>query len=76
VLGMIPGAKRMVMGHTIQTVGINAVCSAQAVRVDVGLSRGCGNGLCEVLEINAGGTDVRVDVGLSMMAWSLFCVGN
>jgi hypothetical protein len=25
VLGMIPGAKRMVMGHTIQTVGINTV---------------------------------------------------
>lgn len=69
VLGMIPGAKRMVMGHTIQTVGINAVCSAQAVRVDVGLSRGCGNGLPEVLEINAGGTDVRVITTPPSEAW-------
>uniref|UniRef100_A0A0A9D0Y1 Uncharacterized protein n=1 Tax=Arundo donax TaxID=35708 RepID=A0A0A9D0Y1_ARUDO len=48
------------MGHTIQTQGINAVCGAQAVRVDVGLSRGCGNGLPEVLEINGHGAEVRV----------------
>jgi len=69
VLGMIPGARRMVMGHTIQTVGINAVCSAQAVRVDVGLSRGCGNGLPEVLEIIAGGTEVRVITTPPSEAW-------
>ncbi|EMS68870.1 hypothetical protein TRIUR3_27212 [Triticum urartu] len=69
VLGMIPGAKRMVMGHTIQSEGINAVCGAQAVRVDVGLSRGCGNGLPEVLEINGGGSDVRVITTDPTEAW-------
>lgn len=69
VLGMIPGAKRMIMGHTIQTEGINAVCGAQAVRVDVGLSRGCGNGLPEVLEINGGGTNVRVITTDPAEAW-------
>ncbi|PAN41696.1 hypothetical protein PAHAL_8G064200 [Panicum hallii] len=69
VLGMIPGAKRMVMGHTIQTVGINAVCGAQAVRVDVGLSKGCGNGLPEVLEINGGGSEVRVITTPPSEAW-------
>lgn len=69
VLGMIPGAKRMVMGHTIQSEGINAVCGAQAVRVDVGLSRGCGNGLPEVLEINGGGSEVRVITTDPAEAW-------
>lgn len=69
VLGMIPGAKRMVMGHTIQTEGITAVCGAQAVRVDVGLSRGCGNGLPEVLEINGGGAEVRVITTDPAEAW-------
>ncbi|KAL6868148.1 hypothetical protein ACP4OV_014993 [Aristida adscensionis] len=69
VLRMIPGARRMVMGHTIQEEGINAVCGAQAVRVDVGLSRGCGNGLPEVLEINGGGADVRVITTPPAEAW-------
>ncbi|AQK40744.1 Shewanella-like protein phosphatase 2 [Zea mays] len=32
VLGMIPGAKRMVMGHTIQTVGINTVGRGTSVK--------------------------------------------
>lgn len=51
-LGAVTGAKRMVMGHTIQGMqGINAVCSNKAVRVDVGMSRGCENGVPEVLEI-------------------------
>lgn len=54
VLGMIPGAKRMVMGHTIQSEGINGVCEGKALRIDVGISRGCGNGLPEVLEIVKG----------------------
>ncbi|KAJ3671551.1 hypothetical protein LUZ60_007630 [Juncus effusus] len=60
VLGKIPGAKRLVMGHTIQSNGINTVCGAQAVRVDVGLSKGCGNGVPEVLEINGGGKEIKV----------------
>ena len=45
------------------------MCSALAVRVDVGLSRGCSNGLLEVLEINAGGTDVRVITTPPSEAW-------
>ena len=48
----IPGVKRMIMGHTIQEVGINGVCGNRAIRIDVGMSKGCGNGLPEVLEIN------------------------
>ncbi|CAA7405309.1 unnamed protein product [Spirodela intermedia] len=53
VLSTIPGAKRMVMGHTIQQ-RINGVCENRAIRVDVGLSKGCTNGLPEVLEIVEG----------------------
>ncbi|KAK1319368.1 Uncharacterized protein QJS10_CPB04g01946 [Acorus calamus] len=60
VLEMIPGAKRMVMGHTIQTAGINGACENRAVRIDVGLSKGCGDGLAEVLEIVDGGSVMRV----------------
>ncbi|XP_073013846.1 shewanella-like protein phosphatase 2 [Typha latifolia] len=60
VLEMIPGARRMVMGHTIQTEGINAVCEDRAVRIDVGLSKGCGDGIPEVLEIIGGGKEMRV----------------
>ncbi|XP_044499386.1 shewanella-like protein phosphatase 2 [Mangifera indica] len=51
VLATIPGAKRMIMGHTIQDFGINDVCDGRAIRIDVGMSKGCGNGLPEVLEI-------------------------
>lgn len=51
-LATIPGAKRMIMGHTIQQSGINGACSDKAIRIDVGMSRGCINGLPEVLEIN------------------------
>ncbi|CAH9132126.1 unnamed protein product [Cuscuta epithymum] len=52
VLATIPGVKRMIMGHTIQESGINGVCKNQAIRIDVGMSKGCGNGLPEVLEID------------------------
>ncbi|XP_073154697.1 shewanella-like protein phosphatase 2 [Henckelia pumila] len=51
VLETIPGVKRMIMGHTIQSGGINAICGNRAIRIDVGMSWGCGNGLPEVLEI-------------------------
>jgi hypothetical protein len=47
----IPGASRMVVGHTIQEAGINAACAGRVLRVDVGLSKGCGDGAPEVLEI-------------------------
>lgn len=52
VLETIPGAKRMIMGHTIQEIGINGVCENRAIRIDVGMSKGCINGLPEVLEID------------------------
>eukprot|EP00249_Psilotum_nudum_P009563 c22014_g1_i1 orf=758-1981(-) len=51
-LEAIPGAKRMVVGHTIQQpLGINGACSNRVIRVDVGMSQGCGDAAPEVLEI-------------------------
>ena len=35
-LAKLPGAKRMVMGHTIQEAGVNGACEGAALRVDVG----------------------------------------
>ncbi|KAJ1432896.1 Metallo-dependent phosphatase-like [Sesbania bispinosa] len=51
VLSTVPGVKRMIMGHTIQTVGINGVCDNRTIQIDVGMSKGCGGGLPD-LEIN------------------------
>ncbi|GFR50481.1 hypothetical protein Agub_g12741 [Astrephomene gubernaculifera] len=51
VLESVPGASRMVVGHTIQTRGINSACEARVIRVDVGMSHGCGDGPVEVLEV-------------------------
>ena len=52
VLRSIPGASRQVVGHTIQgRKGINSACDGKVLRIDVGLSRGCGNGAVQVLEI-------------------------
>ncbi|CAG7869284.1 unnamed protein product [Brassica rapa] len=50
-LSTIPGVRRMIMGHTIQEAGINGVCDDKAIRIDVGMSKGCSDGLPEVLEI-------------------------
>ncbi len=50
------GAKRMVVGHTVQRGGINAACGGQVWRIDVGLSKVYG-GKPEVLEID--GDQVR-----------------
>jgi hypothetical protein len=50
-LESVPGARRMVVGHTIQEAGINGACNGKVFRVDVGLSKGCGDGHPEVLEI-------------------------
>lgn len=58
-LASIPGAKRMIVGHTIQTLGINGACENRVIRVDVGMSRGCINGIPEVLEIK-GDSELRV----------------
>ena len=41
----------MVVGHTIQDHGIRATCLDQIYCVDVGLSKGCGDGSVQVLEI-------------------------
>jgi len=59
-LDSITGVKRMVVGHTIQQpVGLNAVCDNKVIRVDVGLSKGCGDGEPQVLEI-CGDKQLRV----------------
>eukprot|EP01018_Ginkgo_biloba_P036815 Gb_09744 [translate_table: standard] len=58
-LASIPGAKRMVVGHTIQTLGINGACGNRVIRVDVGMSGGCINGIPEVLEIK-GDRELRI----------------
>ncbi|CAH2060005.1 unnamed protein product [Thlaspi arvense] len=50
-LSTIPGVKRMIMGHTIQDAGINGVCGNKAIRIDVGMSKGCSDGTPAVLEI-------------------------
>ena len=55
-----PTAARMVMGHTIQQPGgVSAACEGAALRVDVGLSKGCGDAPPEVLEILDDGKVVR-----------------
>ena len=42
------GLLLQVVGHTIQDQGINSACQEQVYRIDVGLSKGCGNGSPEV----------------------------
>lgn len=60
VLKSIPGASRQVVGHTIQShKGINSACDGKVLRIDVGLSRGCGNGAVQVLEVIPGSEDGR-----------------
>lgn len=51
------GAKRLVMGHTVQRPGISPTCDDRGWRIDVGLSRAYG-GPIQVLELK--GDDVRV----------------
>lgn len=59
-LDSISGAKRMVVGHTIQyPIGLNGACDNKVIRVDVGLSKGCGDGEPQVLEIR-GDNELRV----------------
>ncbi|XP_021906900.1 shewanella-like protein phosphatase 2 [Carica papaya] len=53
LLTTVPGVQRMIMGHTPQK-RINDECDGKAIRIDVGMSRGCGNRLPEVLEITRG----------------------
>lgn len=44
------GAKRMVVGHTVQTSGISSACDGRVWRIDVGMSRAFG-GPIQVLQI-------------------------
>ncbi|KAK9866365.1 hypothetical protein WJX84_012021 [Apatococcus fuscideae] len=50
VLDMIPGASRMIVGHTIQRVA-NAACDGKVHRIDVGMSKGCKDRTPQVMEI-------------------------
>ena len=50
VLGKL-GAKRMVVGHTVQKEGITSACDGALWRIDVGLAAGYG-GPIEVLEVS------------------------
>jgi len=45
------GVSRMLVGHTIQREGINCACSNQIYRLDVGMSKGCGDHPPSVLVI-------------------------
>ncbi|KDD76636.1 hypothetical protein H632_c152p0, partial [Helicosporidium sp. ATCC 50920] len=60
-LDLVPGARRMVVGHTIQSQGINAACDGKVFRVDVGLSKGCADGAPEALEIRDDAVARRVN---------------
>lgn len=45
------GAKRLVVGHTIQERGMSGACGDRVFRIDVGLSRYYGQHLAQVLQI-------------------------
>mmetsp|Transcript_23224 Transcript_23224/g.59512 ORF Transcript_23224/g.59512 Transcript_23224/m.59512 type:complete len:416 (-) Transcript_23224:168-1415(-) len=62
-LAAIPGARRMIVGHTIQSSGINSACGGRVLRVDVGMSEGCGDHEPEVLEIRGDAQVVRLAEG-------------
>ena len=47
------------MGHAIQEIGINGVCNNQAIWIDVGMSKGCSNGLPKVCVIS-GNSEYRI----------------
>ena len=75
----VPGAARVVVGHTIQSSGINSACGGKVYRIDVGLSKGCGDGAPEVLEIlkdkevrrlreAAGKAEARAQAGVNKMS--------
>jgi hypothetical protein len=61
VLGRVlkeTGAKRLVVGHTVQKDGINGACQDRLFRIDVGLSAYYGDHPAQVLEITSSGTRV------------------
>lgn len=46
------GAKRMVVGHTVQKSGISSICAGAVWRIDVGLASYYGDSPVQVLEIS------------------------
>lgn len=68
VLGTIPGVRRMVMGHTVQEEGISGACGGRAIRIDVGMSRWCGDRSAEVLEIDDK-SEVKVLTSHPLLSW-------
>lgn len=49
------GARRLVIGHTVQDDGITSACDEQLWRIDVGMSRGVFGGPIQVLEVRDSG---------------------
>ncbi len=60
VLGAL-GARRMVVGHTVQKAGIAPACDGRLFRIDVGLSRHRPGSSVQVLEIEGNKVTVRTD---------------
>jgi hypothetical protein len=49
------GASRMVIGHTVQSDGVNSVCGGRVYRIDTGMSSYYQDGPVEILEITPQG---------------------
>src|SRR6185369_1601407 len=52
------GAKRLVVGHTVQKDGISSACGERLFRIDVGLSSYYGNNPVQVLQITKNGAEI------------------
>jgi hypothetical protein len=55
------GAKRLVVGHTVQKNGISPACQDRLFRIDIGLSAYYGGNQTQVLEIGPGGARILRD---------------
>lgn len=49
----------MASTFTAQDAGVNSACGGRVLRVDVGMSAGCGGGDVEVVEVLGDGQQVR-----------------
>jgi hypothetical protein len=52
------GAKRLIVGHTVQEHGISSACQERVFRIDIGLSAFYGAKPPQVLEVTASGTRI------------------
>lgn len=52
------GAKRLIVGHTVQERGISSACQERVFRIDIGLSAFYGAKPAQVLEVTAAGARV------------------